>query len=213
MKIHNVAQNSHEWDLLRAAGNPTASKMELLFTATNNLPTKVTKQMLDYASGLASDLSSELPLSHSEYFKGNAATRRGHELEPVAFNEYRFKHNPDIRKVGFVTNGGVGCSPDGLGLVEGGLEAKCFFSKKHTQCVKLCIDGICPPEEYVQVQACMWICEREWWDLYYYHPHLACMRFRVKADHDFWVKLDLQCAAVIYERNILIDALKSAENM
>lgn len=212
MQIHNVEQNTHEWNLLRA-GKPTASQMSDLFTATHAVPKKVTKQMLEFAAGLASDISSELPLSHDEYFKGNDATRRAHELEPVAFNEYKFKYNPDIEMVGFVTNGGVGCSPDGLGATDGGLEMKCLFSKKHTRSVALCVQGICPPDYYVQIQACMWICEREWWDLYLYHPHLTCCRFRVVADHNFWAKLDLQCAALIYERNILIDALKSAEAM
>lgn len=212
MQIHRMPQNTPEWDLARA-GVATASQMSDLFTATHAVPKKVTKVMLEFAASLASDKFSGLPLSADEYFQGNAATRRAHELEPVAFNDYNFRYNGDMQKVGFVTNGGVGCSPDGLGLVEGGLEMKCLLSKKHTRSVLECVQGICPPDFYVQIQASMWICEREWWDLYLYHPHLACMRFRVVADRDFWVKLDLQCAAIIYERNIMIDALKSAENM
>ena len=72
------------------------------------------------------------------------------------------------------------------------------------------IEGECPADYYVQCQAQAWICERQYTDLYLFHPHLASVRFRVDADPKFQTLLAKQVALVIEERDRLIDALEQA---
>jgi len=57
------------------------------------------------------------------------------------------------------------CSPDGLVGEDGGFEGKRLLEENH---LKLML-GAPPEKKYVyQCHWNMWICERKWWDLFYY---------------------------------------------
>lgn len=209
MEIHNHEQGSPEWHKVRA-GIPTASKMKDLFTASHALPKGTNKTMLNYAAEMAADHVSGLVLSSIEGFQGNSVMDRGHELEPVARNEYAFIVDEEVQQVGFITNHGCGCSPDGLVGDVGGLEIKCLLAKAHTLAVADCMANICPAEYYVQVMSSLWITGRDWWDLYFYHPDLPSKVLRIQPDPDFFKLLEQQVTVICRERDSLIKALDKA---
>lgn len=208
MQVHNVEQGTPEWHQLRL-GIPTGSRLKDLFTASHKIGKGVTKSILSYAAELAADKQSGILLSDEEGFRGNKATDRGHELEPAARDQYTFETGLDVAQVGFVTNHGAGCSPDGLVGDDGCFEAKCLLAKGHTLAVAAAHTE-CPADYYVQCQAEAWICEREWTDLYLFHPHLPCLKYRVMADEAFQKLLETQVALVIAERDKLVAALEKA---
>lgn len=187
MKIHNVEQNTDEWYALRSKVFVTASEMSNLITSEG----KPSKSADDYACERAANMIAGKPL---ESWGGNAATQRGHELEPEARSLYEFEYDCDVEQVGFVTQDdlSVGCSPDGLVGQDGMVQIKCLYGKGH---MKNILDlGKKSPSTglskvvipyFVQVQCEMWVAEREWNDLWFYHPDLRSFRIRVERDDNF----------------------------
>lgn len=211
MLVHNVEQNSKEWYDLRC-GMPTASRIKELFTAANKVPKDVTKTMLTYAAELAADTVAGFPLSQEEGFQGNYATQRGHDLEGAARDEYTFIANAEVTQIGYVTDDDqiVGCSPDSLVGSNGLLEIKCLLAKAHTLALADIAERICPRDYYVQCQVQTWICERQWCDLYFYHPTLASAVWRVDADKEFHALIDQQVNLICDQRDKLALALRRA---
>jgi len=93
----------------------------------------------------------------------SAAMARGTALEPIARDWYVMQSGNKVDQVGFVYGDGCkwGCSPDGLIGDDGGIEIKCPTLVNYLQ--HLMIDGV-PSHWQVQIQACLWITERAWWD-------------------------------------------------
>lgn len=177
MQIHkNIEQGSDAWYQLRA-GKATASVFSKLVTPAG----KPSKSLGPYARLLAA----EDVLGRSlEQFSGNASTERGNELEPEARNFYEFTTSSKVEEVAFITNdaGTAGCSPDSLVGGDGLLEIKCPMEQKFMDCLVHIHEGKCPPDYWIQVQAQMFISEREWCDLLVYHPELPSKPVRVFPD-------------------------------
>jgi hypothetical protein len=58
-------------------------------------------------------------------------------------------------------------------------------------------DGDIPAKYIPQVQGCLWITEREWWDFMSYHPSMEDLIVRVYRDEAYIKKLaDLVTRAV-----------------
>lgn len=207
MKLYNFPQGSQEWHDARA-GIPTASDMHVLFTAACELPKKTTQGMLTYAAELAADLSAGYALGIEE--DGESwAMRRGKELESDARERYRFVANDIVTEVGFITDdeGTVGCSPDSLVGERGLLEIKCPLRKAFMKAALDISQGIVPLDYYVQIQAQLWITERDWCDLFLYHPVLGSVRIRCYPEKGFHEKLEKQCALIATERDKFVEAL------
>lgn len=176
MQIHTVEQGTPEWLALRL-GIPTASEFKNLVTPTGKAATAVKS----YALTLAAERFIGEPV---DAFTGNAATERGHELEPAARRFYEFSNDVEAVQVGFVTSDDktVGCSPDSLIGEDGLLEIKCPLAPKFMECLKYVHEGKCPPDYFIQVQGQMFVCERKWCDLLFYHPQLPPRHIRVFPD-------------------------------
>lgn len=117
----------------------------------------------------------------------------GQEVEPYAAEAYELETGNVIVKAGFIKHPDfpfVGASPDGLVSEDGGLELKCpKDSKVH---LERFLTGV--PEEYrPQIQGCMWVTGREWWDFASYDPRMPethrFLRIRVKRDEAFITQL------------------------
>lgn len=117
----------------------------------------------------------------------------GTEVEPYAAEAYELETGNVIVKTGFVKHPefeSVGCSPDGLICDDGGLEMKCpKDSKVH---LERFISGV--PDEYrPQIQGCMWVTGRAWWDFVSYDPRMPeshrFLRIRVLRDDAFIANL------------------------
>lgn len=128
-----MEQNSEEW-IQHRKGKFTSSQIYRLMTEPK---TKEAKERGDLSEGaktyilecIAESIGGEIP------FFENTATKRGHELEPMAKKKYAFEMDIKVFGVGFIeVDSEYGGSPDGKvddnGL-EGGLEIKCPYNSVH----------------------------------------------------------------------------------
>ena len=97
---------------------------------------------------------------------------RGNLLESSGRMAYELDKGVDTYEVAFVTNSlyeNSGVSPDSLIGTDGGLEIKARNDEKH-------FSLICGDEKEIpknQIQMCLMITERKWWDFVSYNPNLS----------------------------------------
>lgn len=154
MEIFEVPQNSEDWLRVRM-GIPTASCFSQILAKGEG------KTRRSYMLKLAGEIITGEPM---EGFS-NEHTERGHVLEPEARDLYQLNTGVELRRVGFIKNGRVGCSPDSLIGEDGGLEIK---TKLPHLLIDLILKNEFPSEHKAQVQGTLWITKREWWDLVVY---------------------------------------------
>jgi hypothetical protein len=160
LEVFHCEQNSPEWLALRR-GLVTASKMATVLAKGEG------KTRRRYVMELAAERCGGVPAD--SYSNGHM--ERGHLLEADARNEYAFLRDIDVTEVGFIKNmeTETGCSPDGLIGNNGLLEIKTKLP--HLQMEAL-LAGVVPPDHVAQIQAQMWIAEREFVDFVSYWPGL-----------------------------------------
>ncbi len=127
-----------------------------------------------------------------------AAMAWGNKWESAAVSAYEYETTRTVHIKGFIkhpTIDGVGCSPDGLVGMKGGIEIKCPYN----QAIHLrTVNGGSIDKGYVaQMQMCMWITDREWWDFVSYDPRRewasAMKIIRVDRDNDMVNAIELSC--------------------
>lgn len=175
MKIIDCEQGSPEWFSARA-GIPTASEFHTVMAKGKGGGESLTRKT--YLLKLAGEIITGEPM---ESFT-NAHMERGKAMEDEARDLYSFMTDSDPLRVGFVTNGKAGASPDSLIGERGGLEIK---TKLPHLLIDLLLKGEMPPEHKAQVQGCMWITEREWWDFTAYWPKLPLFTKRIIRDDTY----------------------------
>lgn len=203
MQIHDCEQGTQEWFDLRA-GIPTASEFKKLVTSKG----EPSKSMQDYAIILAAEKYAGKPL---ESFSGNSWTDRGKELEPEAKALYEFMRSCEVQSVGFVTDDKKthGCSPDGLVEDAGIVEFKCLKTENHVKVLMYYQKHQKSPSDYIaQTQGQIFICEREWCDLMFFHPDLPAVIIRQTIDKKFISALPRQIEIVSSERDRIYQQLK-----
>lgn len=123
------------------------------------------------------------------------ALKWGREVEPHARQAYQFETGEVVIETGFArhkTLPFVGGSPDGLVGIDGGTELKCpKVSGIHLRRFE---DGMNEAEFMPQVQGCIWIFDREWWDWVSFDPrmprHLRFYRQRVWRDDKYIANME-----------------------
>ena len=180
MIILGHEQGSPEW-LAARLGKPSASMFSKLITATGKPSSS--------ADGYINQLIAERLRGQSEPFYVTEWMARGTELEPEAREAYEFISGNDVIETGFILDTGFeyGCSPDGLIADQGGLEIKC--PAPQTMVSYLRDNQVGVKKYWQQIQGCMWISQREWWDFFAYHPEMPHVIVRVERDEDFIAKL------------------------
>lgn len=178
MKIVKCEQSSREWHNARL-GIPTASRF-------NNIITPKTLKLSGQAEGYLYELAAEWLLGEPCDNAGSAFMDRGIIQESDAVRFYEFRNDIETQPVGFCLrdDGLVGCSPDRLVGKDGGLEIKCPSAKVHIAYLL----GSVGDEYKTQVQGCLYICEREWWDVMSYNPFMPPALERHYRDDDFIAK-------------------------
>ncbi len=172
MIVHTCEQGSAEWYRVRA-GMPTASEFSTIMASGKDGGASKTRRT--YMLKLAGELLTGEPMENFS----NAHMERGKVMEDAAREHYAFLKEVDPERVGFVTNGPKGCSPDSLIGDDGGLEIKTALP--HIQIERLFRNDL-PPEHRAQVQGSMWVAEREWWDFVSYWPKTPPLIVRVQRD-------------------------------
>lgn len=205
MIIHNCEQGSDKWHALRA-GRPTASEFSNLITSTG----AASKQLAEYAAQLAADTYAGKPLDR---FEGNGYTERGKDLEAMARDWYSLTTDNEVVEVGFCTDDAetYGASPDGLVGDDGAVEFKCLIAKNHVKALLYYQKhGRCPTEYVPQTQGELFVCERQWNDLVFFHPDLPCLVIRQTPDPALVTALQAQLAEVISKRDEILSVIKAA---
>lgn len=171
-------QGSAEWHAARA-GIPTASNFAKILTPKG----RASAQAATYANTLLAEWLAGGPVASFE----SDWMRRGKELEAEARELYEFHTNADVTQCGFVyMTDYAGASPDGLIGTDGGLEIKVLAPHNH---VKLLLENRMPADYYAQIQGCMWLTEREWWDFCAYSPSLPVFIETIQRDQSYILKL------------------------
>jgi len=147
----------------------------------------------NYAFLLACERISGEPLDGDQF--QTWAMRRGRELEESC----RIRHEQDIGEIvdlaGFVMtdDGKFGGSADSLVGEDGGAEYKCFYAPEKVRPILTEDDW---GDITDQVQGCLWLTGRKWWDMCLYFPALASIgkdfkRHRILRDENYIEKLEL----------------------
>lgn len=158
-------QGSQAW-LDDRAGHVTASRFaDVLDVGANGKPKKAREDYLmrlvvERITGQASESAS------------SAAMAWGRDAEPFARTEYEAQTGRIVTESGFLRHPSIkwiGASPDGLIGADGGYESKCpHNSAVHLRTLR---DGM-PLEHTAQVQGCMLVSGRVYWDFISYDPRM-----------------------------------------
>ncbi len=202
MIILDHEQGSPEW-LAARLGKPSASMFSKLITLTG----KPSSSAHDYVT----ELIAERLTGKSEPFHVTEWMQRGTELEPEAREAYEFISGNDVIETGFIldTSFEFGCSPDGLileGESLGGLEIKAPKSK--TMVSYLMNPQVGVKKYWQQIQGCMWITKRDWWDFFAYHPEMPHVLVRVERDDEYIAKLSAEVDKAVAEILNQVEKLK-----
>jgi hypothetical protein len=182
-------QGTEEW-LAARRGKPSASMFSKLITMTGKPSSS--------AIGYIDELVAEVITGETEHFS-NSHTERGTALEPEARESYEFITDNEVLECGFIVDPtfSYGCSPDGLvtekGQSVGGLEIKCPAAK--TQASYWRDPTLAVKKYWCQIQGCMWLTGRDWWDLFTYHPKMPHVLVRVDRDDEFIEKMAVEVKA------------------
>lgn len=204
MKIVSAEQKTEEWFAARL-GKATASNFS--------------KVLATIKSGEASErrnyrvkLALERITGKQEEVFVNDAMRQGTEREPLARIAYEAHTGHMVEEVGFCLHDTLECgaSPDGLIDADGGLEIKCPTPGKHFDYLRQKAE---PPEYTAQIQGCMWITGRQWWDFVSYSPEFpdnASLIVRtIRRDNEYIDRLAAAVEAFMTEVRGDVDTIRA----
>lgn len=189
LHVHDdIEQGTEEWLALRR-GIVTASTVGKLLTPTLKVASN------DTARGFIASLVAERITGTSETTFVNDDMLRGQLSEPIARDLYS-GHYEQAVEIGFMRleedGWTLGASPDGLVGTDGGLEVKSPRAKGHI--LTILRDEV--PAMYMpQIQACLLVSGRAWWDYCSYHAGLPLFVKRVYPDPQWFDAIRAACIA------------------
>ena len=197
-------QGSQDW-LMDRLGHASASRFsDILAVSAKGLPLKARE---DYMMQLVTERLYNRPTDSAS----SQAMQWGKDSEPLARAAYEIQTGEIVLESDFVKHpkiAFVGCSPDGLIGNDGGYESKCpATSRIHVSTWR---DGM-PKEHAAQVQGCMWVTGRAWWDFISYDPRasepLRLYIQRIKRDDTYIQILEAEVIKFIAEIELQIQLL------
>jgi len=183
MIISPHEQGTEEW-LAARLGKPSASMFSKLITMTGKPSAS--------ADAYINQLLGERLTGKSEPHYTSEAMILGTEREPLARADYEFISGNKVDQYGFILDDSesYGCSPDGLIGEDGGLEIKCPAQTTQAGYWRDKQSGV--KKYYQQIQGCMWVTGRKWWDFFSYHPDMPHVLVRVERNEEYIEKLSEQ---------------------
>lgn len=196
-------QRTPEWYQARA-GKFTGSRfVDVLATKTNKDGDTV--RLKAYIDLIEQVMVERLTGEYEDTGLDSHSLRWGREVELFARKAYEFETGETVTTAPFIQHKilpFVGVSPDGLVGVDGGTEFKCPIRLRVH--LDRFYNGMDEVEFMPQVQGCIWVCERDWWDWVSYHPrmpeHLRFYRQRIWRD-DVYIKR-LERAVLLAEAEV-----------
>ena len=202
--LDHVEQGTDEWHEMRR-GVITASRFkDVMSKGRGDYPSKTRKSYM-------LELAAESLTGQVEHFEPNKYMKWGTEKEPEAKSMYELITDNEVAEVAFIKHDTLNCgvSPDGLIDTNGGLEIKC---PKTTTQIETFLSGKMPSQHKAQVQGCLWVTEREWWDFVSFDPRIvgesSFFTVRVERDEDYIANLAEQISLFDSELQSLINKLK-----
>ena len=183
MIISPHEQGTDAW-LAARLGKPSASMFSKLITMTGKPSAS--------ADAYINQLLGERLTGKSEPHYTSEAMILGTEREPLARADYEFITGNKVDQFGFILDDSqsYGCSPDGLIGDDGGLEIKCPAQTTQAGYWRDKQSGV--KKYYQQIQGCMWVTGRKWWDFFSYHPDMPHVLVRVDRNEEYIEKLSQQ---------------------
>jgi len=162
MIIIDCEQGSEEWKKHRC-GVVSASRFKDVMTEPRSKKDKEAGILSETAESYMCELLAELLTGNVREISARPL-EWGKTEEPKALQEYAFDCDEEIKPVGFILRDDrlVGCSPDSLVGIDGGLEIK--SPENCANHIKTLVRDEMPKEHIAQVQGGMWLTERAWWD-------------------------------------------------
>ena len=178
--FHSVGQYSEAYDRLKL-GIPTSSNFHKIVTPMG----KPSKQWREYACVLIAERIMQRKIE----FYNSPAMERGLIVESEAADWYEFDQDVSVQRVGLITDDDhtVGCSPDRLVGEHGLLEIKAPLP--HTQ-IEYWISGEVSERFRPQLQGQLYVSQRSWVDIVFWHDLLPKLVIRVEPDEKFIMALD-----------------------
>lgn len=186
--LPNLDQGTPEWHDQRR-GRITASVVGKLLTPTLKVAAN------DYSRGIVASLAAERITGWTEDIPMTSDMWRGVEHEPFARDVYA-GHYAEVTEVGFMLrtedDWELGASPDGLVGEDGGIEIKCPRAKTHLNTI---LADEVPAHYMAQVQACLLVSGRDWWDFVSYVGGMPLYVKRVEPDPAWFEAITAACVA------------------
>ena len=181
LRIIDCEQNSEQWSRERM-GIPTASAFDKVISRGRaDRPSETRRKYM--LTLLGERLTGVLAESFD-----TPATDRGHHDEQFAADDYAFRQNVTIEKIGFMRRGNVGVSPDRRIVGQNGLvEIK---SKKPDLQLAVLFDDVLPAEHKPQVQGALMVSGYEFCDFVSYCRDLPLFVKRIYRDEPYidWLR-------------------------
>lgn len=159
-------QRTEQWAIERA-GKFTGSRFADLL-ARNKRTGEPLKAYHDLIWQVVVERMTKQPIEGPNGF----ALQWGNDVEPFAREAYEMETGSVVTESGFIQHPDfsfAGCSPDGLIGEKGGIEMKC--PRSSIIHLERFVSGV--PDEYMpQIQGCMWVTGRKWWDFVSYDPRM-----------------------------------------
>lgn len=187
LTIYNeLEQGTPEW-LEARRGIVTASTVGKLLTSTGKVANN------DTSRALTDTLIAERITGRVEPIFPTRDMERGTILEPYARDLYA-EHYAPVDEIGFARLDEdfytLGASPDGLVGSDGGIEIKCPRPRTHLATLRT---EKVPAQYMAQIQACMYVLDRSWWDFISYAPGLPLFVKRVDRDEAWTESIRQAC--------------------
>lgn len=193
IEIIDCVQGTEEWITARL-GIPTASCFSDVMAGGAG---KVRSQ---YMRKLCGEIIAGTP---ADYYK-NAAMEHGNQVEPELRSLYELITGQEVTQVGFIRNGRVGASPDGLIGTDGMVEIK---RQGFDGLINRLLFEVGDIHE-AQLQGQLWVCEREWIELAVGYPKMPLYRKRFKRDNNYIARLKVGVECFIEELDTMVEEVR-----
>lgn len=193
-----MIQGSPEWFAARC-GRATASRF---CDVLAKIKTGEAAGRRNYRAQLVCERMTGAPAESFE----SPAMKWGTETEPFARAAYEEQTGNLVEQIAFIPHPDLmaGASPDGLIEADGGIEIKCPNTATH---IDTLLKGM-SPDHIPQIQGCMWLSGRQWWDFVSFDPRLPeklqLYVQRIPRDDTYIVQLGLAVMLFLGEVDDLI---------
>jgi hypothetical protein len=189
--MSNMEQRSKEWFAHRL-GRLTASRFGDVIAG------RQTARHRNYVAKVADEIMG-IP-SFGDMNGSPSYFAYGADMEPKAKGLYSFRYDVEVIEVGSIEHPDlpfVSASPDGLIGNDGGCEIKCHLSPREAAA---CVHKM-PMKHMPQVQGCMWVTNRKWWDFISFNEidGINLHVHRIAADPAYHKKLFKACVETYAE--------------